>query len=428
MTTRRNFLTSSASTIALAGVSGLLLENSSAAHVAGSGKIKIGLIGCGGRGTGAALQALQADDGVVIHAMGDVFEDRLIGSRTALSARAPEQVDVEGRTFTGFDDYQKVIESGVDAIYLATPPGFRPLHFAAAVEAGKHVFMEKPVATDAPGIRKVLEASALAKKKSLCVAVGLQRHHEPRYQETIKRLQDGAIGEIPYFEVYWMMNGVWVKNRDKAWTELEYQMRNWYYFTWICGDHIVEQHIHNIDVVNWVKDSHPVEAHGLGAQHGQIFDHHMVRFLYEDGTVMLANARHMPGTPARMSETAMGTSGSADISDAKIFDRKGDTAWQFGRGGGNGWKQEQVDFIAALRNGRVFNEADYGAHSTMTAILGRMATYSGQVVKWDEALANGKQLADPGLLTSFDSPAPVLPLDDGQYPIARPGVYSPFEK
>ncbi|RPI74103.1 MAG: gfo/Idh/MocA family oxidoreductase, partial [Planctomycetaceae bacterium] len=261
---RRDFLKHST----LAAVGATVLSQVGIAHGAyagGDDLIKVGLVGCGGRGSGAAAQALSTAGNVKLVAMGDAFADRIKSSINAIQSEGGDKVvsrmDVPPeRQFTGFDAYQKVIDSGIDLVILTTPPGFRPLHFEAAVKAGKHVFMEKPVAVDAPGVRQVLAAAAEAKKKNLGVGVGLQRHHQESYLETIKRLQDGAIGDIHTTRAYWNDRGVWVIERQPGMSEMTYQMRNWYYFNWLCGDHICEQHIHNLDVINWIMNGYPVSG------------------------------------------------------------------------------------------------------------------------------------------------------------------------
>jgi myo-inositol 2-dehydrogenase/D-chiro-inositol 1-dehydrogenase len=331
------------------------------------------------------------------------------------------------RQFVGFDAYKRVLETDIDLVILATPPGFRSLHFEAAVKAGKHIFAEKPVATDAPGVRRFLAANALAKKQNLAVAVGLQRHHERAYMETMKELHDGIIGDITSARAYWDGGGVWVRPRQAGQSELEYQMRNWYYFNWLCGDHIVEQHIHNIDVINWLMDGYPVSAQGMGGrqvrtgdEYGQIFDHHFVEFTYANGAKMYSQCRHIKGCWNSVSEHCQGTKGRADISGAKIYDPSDTMIFQ-SKGTRGGHQQEHHDLFAVLRKGERPNEGDYGAYSTMTAIFGRMATYSGQMLKWDDALNSEIALADFDSLTSFDDQAPVQPLDDGSYPIPVPG-------
>lgn len=439
VTSRRDFFRKSSLVAGGAMVGVLNLARS--AHAFGSDEIKLGLIGCGGRGAAAAGQALNSvgneqlkpNGRVKLIAMADAFEDRVQASYRTLKGQHRDLVDVpKDRQFFGLTAYQQVLESGVDVVILATPPGFRPLHFQAAVRAGKHVFLEKPLATDAPGVRRVLEANAEAKQKGLAVAVGLQRRHEPRYRETIQRLWDGAIGQIQATRVYWNGHGVWVRKRQPNWTELEYQLRNWYYFAWLGGDHIVEQHIHNLDVSNWLLKGPPAECQGQGGrqvrtapEYGQIFDHHTVEFTYPDGTKMFSQCRHVPGCWNVVAEFAHGTRGSADLSGGRILNEQGQTVWKAGaKGGPGGHQQEQFDLFAALRRGEKPNEVDYGAASTLTAIMGRMATYSGQVVKWDEALQSQVALADFERLRALQDAAPVQPDSTGLYPIPVPGAFS----
>jgi predicted dehydrogenase len=288
-TSRRDFIKKSSLLVAGGAVAGQL-NIAQAAHSFGSDTIKIGLIGCGGRGRGAAVQAMNTTGRVELVAMADAFGDQLQSAYRSVKSEHGDKVDVpEERRFVGFDAYKRVLETDADLVILATPPGFRPLHFEAAVNAGKHVFMEKPVAVDAPGVQRVLATAAESKRKNLAVGVGLQRRHEEAYKETIARLQDGIIGDIILTRVYWNGDGVWVRPRIDRYTEMEYQMRNWYYFNWLCGDHITEQHIHNLDVINWLKNGYPVEANGQGGRqvrkgkdHGQIYDHHFVEFTYAD--------------------------------------------------------------------------------------------------------------------------------------------------
>ncbi|WP_273567423.1 Gfo/Idh/MocA family protein [Maribacter halichondriae] len=276
-------------------------------------KLKIALVGCGGRGTGAAVQALRADGNVELVAMADAFEDRLKGSLANISKEmgdmAKGKINVKDEhQFVGFDAAQKAMDLA-DVVILATPPGFRPQHFEYAINNGKHVFMEKPVATDIPGVRKVLAAAEKAKANKLNVVVGLQRHYQDNYLAAIDQLKKDAIGKIVSGQVYWNSGGVWVRERQPGQSELEYQMRNWYYFNWLCGDHILEQHIHNIDVANWFIGEYPVSAQGMGGRqvrtgkdHGEIFDHHFVEFTYPSGAVIASQCRHQPETMSRVSE------------------------------------------------------------------------------------------------------------------------------
>jgi myo-inositol 2-dehydrogenase/D-chiro-inositol 1-dehydrogenase len=428
-TSRRGFLKKSSILVAGTAVGGSL-NIARAAHPYGTDTIKLGLVGCGGRGTGATIQAMNTSGGDVnLVAMGDVFDDRLQGSFRSIKGKHGDKVKVTKDTqFVGYDAFEKVLGSEIDVVILATPPGFRPLHFEAAVKAGKNVFMEKPVGTDAPGIRRVLEANKIAKEKGLAVQVGLQRRHEVAYRETMTKIkEEGLIGDIILTRAYWNSGGVWVRPRQENQTELEYQMRNWYYFNWLCGDHIDEQHIHNIDVINWLMDGHPVTAQGQGGRevrngddHGQIFDHHFVEFTYENGTKFFSQCRHIRKCYNSVSEHAHGTKGYADISGGKIYNPSGEMVWKT-NGSRGGHQEEHHDLFRDLRAGNIPNEAEYGAMSTMTSIFGRMATYSGQLIKWDDAIGSELALADFDSLKSMDNEAPVKPNDDGSYPCPIPG-------
>ncbi len=416
---RRQFITTTGAAMGALAVSRF-------AYAAGSDELKIALIGCGGRGSGAASQALHVPGNKLV-AMGDAFPNRLEGSLKALKEEHGEKVDVPAeRQFIGFDAYKQAIALA-DVVILATPPGFRPIHFEEAVRQGKHVFMEKPVATDAGGVRRVLAAAEEAKKKNLKVGVGLQRHHQAGYLETVKRLHDGAIGDIHTLRIYWNDAGVWVNPRKPEQTEMEFQMRNWYYFTWLGGDHIVEQHIHNIDVANWVKKGHPVKARGMGGrqvrtakEYGEIFDHHAVEFFYADGATAFSQCRHIRGCWSSVSEHAVGTKGSCDVSGYSIKGADG-SAWRY-KGGKDvdPYQQEHIDLFAAIRSNTEYSEAVNGAHSTMTAILGRMATYSGIEISFDDAL-NSKIDLMPDKY-SWDAMPKTLPDANGFYKVAVPGT------
>jgi predicted dehydrogenase len=427
---RREFLKTS--TLAAAAAATTQFTLNSAVWASGDDTVKVGLVGCGGRGTGAASQALSTQGNVKLTAVGDAFEDRAQRVSDQLKNTLKDKADRvavdKDKVFVGFDAYQKVIDSGVDLVILATPPGFRPIHFEYAVKAGKNIFMEKPVAVDAPGVRQVLEANKIAKEKKLKVGVGLQRHHQYEYLETIQRLKDGAIGDIIALRVYWNGGGVWDPplKRENAKSEMEYQMRNWYYYNWLCGDHIVEQHIHNLDVGNWVKGKYPVRANGMGGRevrvdkkYGEIYDHHYVEFDFDDGTKMYSQCRHIPNCWNSVSEHAHGTLGTCDISGGRIS-IKGGEDWRYRGKNPNPYQVEHDDLFAAIRYGSEYNEADNGAMSTMTSILGRMATYSGKVVEMEAALASNLSLMPR--VFAWDAEPPVLPREDGSYPIAVPGV------
>jgi myo-inositol 2-dehydrogenase/D-chiro-inositol 1-dehydrogenase len=430
-TSRREFLKTS-SVAAVGAVAATQFTLQSSVWASGDDTVKVGLVGCGGRGTGAASQALSTQGNVKLTAVGDAFENRAKGVLNNLKGELKDKADrvaVEPeKLFVGFDAYQKVIDSGVDLVILATPPGFRPIHFEYAVKAGKNIFMEKPVAVDAPGVRQVLEANKIAKEKKLKVGVGLQRHHQYEYLETIQRLKDKAIGEIVALRVYWNGGGVWDPPlaRKDAKSEMEYQMRNWYYYNWLCGDHICEQHIHNLDVGNWVMGDYPVSANGMGGRqvrvdkkYGEIYDHHFVEYDFANGTKMFSQCRHIPNCWNSVTEHAHGSKGTCDISGGRIT-VPGEEGWRYRGKNPNPYQVEHDDLFAAIRNGTEYNEADNGAMSTMTAILGRMATYGGKVVSMQDALASNISLMPKSF--SFDAEPLVLPREDGSYPIATPGV------
>lgn len=398
--------------------------------------IRVALIGCGGRGTGAVMQALLTKYNVKLVAMADAFRDRIDSCYRTISNKDLSDSGIEGnllakidvpeeRKFAGFDAYLKAIPLA-DVVILTTPPGFRPIHFEEAVKQGKHVFMEKPVATDPAGIQKVLAAATVARQKKLNVVVGLQRRYQNSYRELFKRKDQ--IGDILSAQVWWNNDGVWVNKRQYGQTEMEYQMRNWYYFNWLCGDHITEQHIHNIDVVNWFKNAYPVKAQGMGGRqvrkgkdHGEIFDHHYVEFTYADGTVMNSQCRHIPGTMSRVDEMLVGTKGAIRCDAAIISDHKGKELYRFDKKAENNpYQTEHDELFEAIAKGKyVFDDTEIGAKSTMTSIMGRMATYSGQVIEWDKALNSGISLMPEKF--DFNALPPVLPNDDGYYPIAIPG-------
>ncbi len=438
-TSRRSFITgATGATAALlaGGVGGATAgaANTDVGRARGDATLRIGLIGCGGRGTGAAAQALSTAGPVELVAMADAFEDRVESCHARLAEMADNgsfeggkrlQVPAENR-YVGFDAWRKVVDSGVDVIVHATPPGFRPEHFEYAVERGKHVFMEKPLAVDAPGVRRVLKAAKASKQKNLKVGVGLQRHHSGMYNETIERIHDGAIGDVVALRVYWNSAGLWVRERQPGQTEMEYQMRNWYYFNWLCGDHIVEQHIHNIDVGNWVKGGHPVAAQGQGGRqwrngpdHGEIFDHHFVEYTYGDGAVMLSQCRHIENCWDQVAEFAHGSKGMASLA-AGLIQAPGGWNHQAPEDEKSPYQVEHDRLFEAIREDRPFNEAKNGAISTMTAVMGRMATYGGKKITWEDALASEVSL-EPAKY-AWDAAPPVVPNDDGRYAVAVPGV------
>ncbi len=418
---------------------------SAKAFIDGDDAIKVALVGCGGRGTGAAMQALLTKQNVKLVAMADAFQDQLdscyntltaddISDWTGTEGNVKEKVQVpKEHRFVGFDAYKKAIPLA-DVVILTTPPGFRPIHFEEAVRQGKHVFTEKPMATDAPGVRKVLAAAEEAKKKKLNVVVGLQRHYQTIYRKWVDMMQAGAIGDIVTSHVYWNNDGVWVRSREefsqkagRPLTEMEYQMRNWYYFNWLCGDHICEQHIHNLDVSNWVKNAYPVRAHGMGGRQvrvgkdfGEIFDHHFIEYEYDDGSRMFSQCRHQPGTMSRVTEVFQGSKGSAPRPGVLVSRSGQEIMKHDDRNDPNPYQVEHDELFDAIAKGEYrYHDAENGAYATMTAILGRMATYSGNIIEWNDALNSEMSLMPTNF--AWDAQAPVLPGPDGMYACAIPG-------
>ncbi|MEJ7736706.1 MAG: Gfo/Idh/MocA family oxidoreductase [Chitinophagaceae bacterium] len=401
--------------------------------------IKVAVVGCGGRGTGAVVQALHTKQNVQLVAMADAFRDNLDKSYTNIAEALKEQklekrLNVkEENKFVGFDAYKKAIPLA-DVVILATPPGFRPLHFEEVIKQNKHAFVEKPLGTDPAGVQKSLQVSEEAKAKKLNVVVGLQRHYQNSYIQLMKRVKDGMIGEVLAAQAWWNNDGVWVRPRQPQWTEMEYQMRNWYYFVWLCGDHILEQHVHNIDVANWALGSYPVSAQGMGGREvrkgkefGEIFDHHYVEFQYGDGAILNSQCRHIKGTMSKVDELVIGTKGKVFFGEARITDLKGNTLYQFDKKTENQpYQTEHDELFAAVAKGEFkFMDGENGAKSTMTSILGRMATYSGQAVTWDKAINSGISL-QPATY-AFDANPPVMPDLDGMYASAIPGKTKYFD-
>lgn len=416
---RRDFLKTPAASALL--ISSGVLEISKGAWAGGSDVIRVGVIGAGGRGTGAAKDCIRSSQGVKIVALGDVFKDRIEGSYNALTSdqSLKEGIDLTPeRCFVGFDAYQKVIDSGVDMVILAAPPGFRPMHFKAAVDAGKHVFMEKPVAVDGPGIRTVLASGEEASRKRLGVVAGTQRRHQASYIETIKRIHEGAIGPIRAAQCYWNQGGLWMHPRKQEWSDMEWQLRNWLYFTWLSGDHIVEQHVHNLDVINWVMGAHPIRALGMGGRqartdpaYGHIYDHFTVEYEYPNGARLMSMCRQIDGCANNVSERVVGTKGTSNCSDTI----RGAVQWRYEGPGCHPYVQEHADLIASIRSGKPLNEAQQVADSTMTAIMGRMSAYTGQEITWEMAV-NSKENLMPEKLEFGPLPVP---------PVAIPGK-TPF--
>ncbi len=378
--TRRDFakVTTAASFAILAGRS---------ASAANSDTLKVGLLGCGGRGSGAAMQHMQGNENVQLVALADIFEDRLNNAKASYeNSKDPKlkgKVAIDpDKCFVGIDAFEKLMKTDIDILIHGTLPYCRPQHVLAAVEAGKHVFTEKPAGVDPAGIRVFLQAAELAKKKKLSLVAGTQRRHQKEYVETVKKLQDGAIGDIVAMRAYWCGTLPFVHARKPEWkTDLEYRIRNWYGFCWVAGDSIVEQHVHNLDVINWVKGTHPTSVYASGGRtwkpaeerFGDIYDHFDCDYEYADGSHLLSMCRHWKGD-GDVSEAVVGTKGKSNCVD-------------MGERGIDPYVQEHIDFVSSIRGtGPYLNEGEAVAHSTLTAIMGRMSAYTGKKVTWEEAL------------------------------------------
>ncbi|MCD6337894.1 MAG: Gfo/Idh/MocA family oxidoreductase [Verrucomicrobia bacterium] len=424
--TRRQFLQKS--TMAAAGAAAAVTFPSVTGQAQSKFTINVGLIGCGGRGSGALSNVLEAGKvaGVTVRvvALADAFQDRLENARARYRKMG---VDVPAsRCFHGFDAYRKLVSiPEINYVMMATPPGFRPWHFEEAIRHGKNVFMEKPVGVDGPGIRRVFAAADEATRKGLSVVAGTQRRHQKGYIETIKRIQDGAIGEIKALRAYWNGGAIWHRGGDP--NTIEGQLRNWYHYVWFCGDHIVEQHVHNLDVCNWIMGAHPIRAYGQGGRQalgpnvtGMKWDHFAVEYEYPNGVRMFSQCRQISRTDSRVSEAATGTKGESNPGGSIVTaDGK---RWRFRGRALNPYVQEHVDLINAIRSGKPVNEGRQVAESTLTAILGRESAYSGKIISWDQMLNSKRELMPKELNSDMaeelkwkiTAPKPVVPI---------PGIY-----
>lgn len=430
---RRDFMKASATAAAGIGLTGLSgCEQSqvqSMAYTSGSDRIRVGLIGCGGRGTGAMANCVKSSPGIEVYAMGDVFKDKLKDSVTSLKNYRPDEEDPysgggvppekfnvpKERQFVGFDAFEKVIAADVDMVILATPPHFRPQHLKASIEAGKHVFMEKPVAVDPVGIRSVIASSKLAKDKSLGIVAGTQRRHQKNYIELIRRVRSGDIGDIVAGQCYWNMGTLWSHKRKFGWSDMEYQLRNWLYYTWLSGDHIVEQHVHNIDVINWAIGSTPVKCMGMGGREvrtepifGNIFDHFAVEFEYPNNVRVMSMCRQTEGCTNNVSERVIGTKGIMHSNDGI----EGENFFKYDGPDPNPYEEEHAHLIKSIRDGNPLNEGKRIAESTLCAIMGRMSAYTGRAMKFDWALKASKLDLSPERYEFGDLPV---------RPVAVPG-------
>ena len=411
---RRNFIKKSAA-VSIAA----LAAGRSRIFAAGSDKIRVGLVGCGGRGTGAAMNCAEASNSVELVALADLFEDQLTKSRNKLTKLGDKMKVTDEMCFVGFDAYKKLLATDIDLVLFATPPHFRPIHLKAAIEAGKHVFMEKPVAVDPVGVRSVIATSELAGQKGLGIVAGTQRRHEAGYLEIMKRIHDGAIGEIVGGQCYWNSGTLWVDRAKKnmigkqeyGWSDMEWQCRSWLFFTWLGGDHIVEQHIHNLDVINWAMGSHPVKVAAMGGrqvrtepEYGNIFDHFACEYEYPNGVRVMSLCRQTDGCHNIVAEHVVGTKGSADPS----YLIEGSNAYKYDGISNSPLVQEHADLIASIRSGEPLNEGKRVAESTLTAIMGRMSAYTGRAMKWDWVMKQSKLDLSP---PSYEfGPLPLRPV------------------
>lgn len=389
-------------------------------------EIKVGLVGCGGQGTGDIINLTKAANGIKIIALGDVLQDKIDGSRKRIKDETGQEVPAEN-CFVGFDSYQKVIDSGVDLVLLITPPVFRPLHFEAAVKARKHVFMEKPISVDVAGSLKLLATSKIADTQGLCAVTGTQRRHQRSYVEAFKKVAEGMIGEITGGNVYWNGGQLWYRERQKEWSDMEWMVRDWVNWNWLSGDHIVEQHVHNIDVFNWFSGLKPVAGTGFGARQrrvtGDQYDMFSVDFEYENGVHMHSMCRQINGTTSNISEYIQGTKGSLYTNashKAIIKDLQGNVLWEWDHEKEkqefkqtNPYVLQFVDLITAIRSNKPVNETEATANSSLLAVLGRQSAYTGKRYTWDDIKAMNMDYlpADPKM----------GPMDMKQYTVPVPG-------
>jgi myo-inositol 2-dehydrogenase / D-chiro-inositol 1-dehydrogenase len=412
--TRRTFLRSATAAAAATTMAGSV-DRLVGAYAAGSDEIKVGLVGCGGRGTGAALNVLKAAPGVRIVSLADAFQDRVDACRAALAKQAPDVATVpQDHCFVGLDAYRQILETDINYVILASPPGFRPQHIAAALEAGKHIFAEKPVAVDAAGVRQCIALAEQVSSRGLSLVAGTQyRHFEP-YIESMKRLHGGAIGKITGVRAYYNTGELWKRDRQASWTDLEFQMRNWLYYTWLSGDQPVEQFIHNIDAVDWALQARPLRAIATGGrqvrtapEYGHVYDHFAIVYEYPDEVYCTAMCRQQNGTHKKVSNEFTGTKGSAVV--LPVYTISGATTWKYEGEPNDMYVQEHTDLIASIRSGKPVNELKQVAESTLTAVMGRESAYTGRTVTWEEAL-NASDALMPAHLEWGPMPKPPVPM------------------
>jgi len=444
---RRNFL--KAAGVVSAGLAvGSSLSTARGANVAGDDVIKVALIGCGGRGMGSLIDRFAVGDAVKVVAIADIAKGSAERAAASLAKMEDKKAMIDlspDRVFGGFDSYKKAIEFA-DLVLITSPPAFHPDHYLYAIEQGKHVFMEKPFGIDAEGYRRCMKANKIAEEKGLTVCSGFQRRHERVYQEWISRIHDGFIGDIVSTRVYWNCGGAKVRGvRGEGEPEMSFQVRDWYFFNWLSGDHIIEQHCHNIDIGNWIHGkgdplAHPVSCAGMGGRQvrrtpkfpynecGNIFDHHYVEYLYGDKTVMHSQCRQIPGCWNSITEKVDGTKGHGGVAWLQQY---AGNRWDYPKNTQDKgpYVQEHIDQAEAMRKGEKLNDGWLAATSSMIGVMGWMATYSGQEIKWDDAVARGKTLFPYDKELTFDTTPPVIPGPDGTYEhaVAVPGEYDPFD-
>ena len=398
---RRGFLRAGSAAAAAGGVERIPLVHGGAQD---HPTLRVGLVGCGGRGRGAIENVLEAAPNVQVIALADMFPDRIQAARRLAAERELAGFKVQDdHCFTGFDAYRRLLDTSVDYVMLCEPPGFRPLHFAAAVEAGKHVFMEKPVAVDPVGVRKVIEYGEKARQKKLGVVPGTQNRHSRRIRETVRRIHEGQIGNVVAGYIFFNTGYLWSYERRPGWSDMEWQVRNWYYFDWLSGDHIVEQHIHQIDLTDWVFRAHPVRATAVGGRqarveelYGNIYDHFGVDFEYPNGVHVLSMCRQWPRVPGFVAAWYVGTKGTAYLHHPqKSGVIEGENPWRFEGEEVPAQVQEHRDLIESIRAGNPLNEARRIAETTLTSILGREAAYTGKALTWEEVFASDLDLSPP---------------------------------
>ncbi|HEY3324651.1 MAG TPA: Gfo/Idh/MocA family oxidoreductase [Planctomycetota bacterium] len=411
---RRDFLKTSAAAVAGAALAAKIATR---AYAAGDDVLKVGLIGCGGRGGGAANQALNADKNVKLVALADAFKDRLEGTLSNLKKAKPDKVAVDDdHKFVGIDGYKKLVESGVDVVVMASPPHFRPAHLKAAIDAGKHVFAEKPVAVDGPGVRSVIASCKLAEEKKLSVVSGLCWRYDKPKAETLKRVQDGALGEMQVMQCTYNTGFLWSRPRQKDWSDMEFQMRNWLYYTWLSGDHIVEQHIHSLDKAPWaMKDEYPIKCTANGGRQvrtdelfGNIYDHFNCVFEWKNGAKCFSSCRQINGCSPDVSDHFYGTKGVCHVFAHEIT---GENKWKYAPDGSEKdmYQAEHDALFASIRSGKPINNGDYMAKSTLMAIMGRMCAYTGQTLTWDQVL-NSQEDLSPAKYEWGTLPMPPVPM------------------